>query len=169
MRCFCLLQICPRYRFFGDTVNTAARVQSRSEWGRIWLSGSTVEALTRGDAPSPMRNWELYPLGEFWFKGKGHLAVWEVEVRARRRLSFQEIAELETNISVHMTEASAAARSQLRSLFMLVPDFQSRESQRAMLTSSTGLVTCLGDGVQSLRGFLDRALDAAAMCIPQLR
>ena len=41
-------KLLPRFRLFGDTVNTAARMETTSEPGRVQLSPSTVELLRKG-------------------------------------------------------------------------------------------------------------------------
>ena len=59
-------KLLPRYRIFGDTVNTAARMETSSEPGRVHLSDSAAEIL-RGSLPPDLG---LTPRGEISVKGK---------------------------------------------------------------------------------------------------
>ena len=59
-------KLLPRYRIFGDTVNTAARMETSSEPGRVHLSASAAEIL-RGSLPPDLG---LTPRGEISVKGK---------------------------------------------------------------------------------------------------
>ena len=57
-----------QYDIWGDTVNTAARMESHSEIGRIQISESTYE-LVKGEFTTT-------PRGPIEIKGKGTLATW---------------------------------------------------------------------------------------------
>ena len=59
-------KLLPRYRIFGDTVNTAARMESHAERGRVQLSASSAELL-KGRLPPDIG---LTPRGEISVKGK---------------------------------------------------------------------------------------------------
>ncbi|XP_069113745.1 guanylate cyclase soluble subunit beta-2-like [Argopecten irradians] len=54
----------PRYCLFGDTVNTASRMESHGVPGRVHISGSTYQKLVGTE-------YELEPRGEVEIKGKG--------------------------------------------------------------------------------------------------
>ena len=74
-------KLLPRFRLFGDTVNTAARMETTSEPGRVQLSPSTVELLRKG-LPSDLA---LAERGVVDVKGKVR-ARWRVpESEGRRR------------------------------------------------------------------------------------
>ena len=59
-------KLLPRYRIFGDTVNTAARMETNAEPGRVQLSASSAELL-KGHLPPDIG---LTPRGEISVKGK---------------------------------------------------------------------------------------------------
>lgn len=65
-------------------MNTSARLESMAPWTKIWLSDSTCKLLqTRPMIHGSDENefdWGLVALGAYWFKGKGNLNVWEVDV-----------------------------------------------------------------------------------------
>jgi class 3 adenylate cyclase len=64
-----------QYDIWGDTVNTASRMESSGEVGRVNLSGSTC-ALVREQAGSLF---DLTPRGKVHAKGKGEVEMWFVE------------------------------------------------------------------------------------------
>jgi class 3 adenylate cyclase len=57
----------PRFKLFGDTVNTASRMESTCEPGRIQISPTAFELLTK----STTHAFELEKRGEIQCKGKG--------------------------------------------------------------------------------------------------
>ena len=59
-------KLLPRYRIFGDTVNTAARMETNAEPGRVQLSSSSADLL-RACLPPDI---SLTPRGEISVKGK---------------------------------------------------------------------------------------------------
>ncbi|XP_012250694.1 soluble guanylate cyclase 89Da-like [Athalia rosae] len=64
----------PRYCFFGDTVNTAARMQTTSEPGKVHISPRTKELL-------PSERYKTESRGNVWVKGKGEMETfWLVEI-----------------------------------------------------------------------------------------
>ena len=63
-----------RFQVFGDTVNTASRMESTGEAGRVQVSGSTAEALRAAGAPHALRY-----RGKTQAKGKGELDTYWLE------------------------------------------------------------------------------------------
>lgn len=62
-----------QYDVWGDTVNVASRMESHGEPGRIQISGSTYELITRDFACTPR--------GEIAVKGRGMLRTWYLDSR----------------------------------------------------------------------------------------
>lgn len=56
------------YDLWGDTVNTASRMETSGEAGRIQVTGEVVEALQDG--------YRFEPRGEVEIKGKGRMRTW---------------------------------------------------------------------------------------------
>jgi len=78
-----------RFKLFGDTVNTASRMQSLSDPGKIQISEKTFKKLVGG---SKSRSYVFSPPRQVQAKGKGVMNTWFVE----RMRSEKEIAELES-------------------------------------------------------------------------
>ena len=64
-------KLLPRYRIFGDTVNTAARMETSSEPGRVQLSSSSAALLSPQLPPEIV----LVKRGEIDVKGKVRLGL----------------------------------------------------------------------------------------------
>ena len=67
----------PRYRLFGDIVNTAARMETRSEPGRLHVAETAAELLKKSGM------FKLTDRGEIAVKGKGIMRTYFVDGRLR--------------------------------------------------------------------------------------
>lgn len=72
-----------RFQLFGDTVNTAARMESTSVRNRIQLSESTAKLLIEAGKES----WIVKREGEVAAKGKGMMQTWWLKCKVKFPIS----------------------------------------------------------------------------------
>ena len=76
-----------RFELFGDTINTASRMESTGEAGKIQLSEETAELLRMDN----MEKWLTKRDKKITAKGKGELQTyWAEKNTASKRISFEE-------------------------------------------------------------------------------
>ena len=93
----------PRFQLFGDTVNTASRMESTGQPGQIQVSDATA-ALLRASTAS----FRLRYRGRVAAKGKGEVDTWWLSGQVA---SFTAPAAGDLNSSLHGGTAAAAALS----------------------------------------------------------
>lgn len=70
---------CPRYTFFGDTVNVASRMESHGYPMCVHVSAETRLQLLREGAFAPE---DFAPVGERYIKGKGAMETYFLKARS---------------------------------------------------------------------------------------
>mmetsp|Transcript_15183 Transcript_15183/g.37249 ORF Transcript_15183/g.37249 Transcript_15183/m.37249 type:complete len:1173 (+) Transcript_15183:65-3583(+) len=79
-----------RFQLFGDTMNTAARMESSGERNRIQLSQATVDLLTKADRS----HWFISRGNKIFLKGKGNMQTyWLRRTAVQRSKSFDSSDE----------------------------------------------------------------------------
>ncbi|XP_076546019.1 soluble guanylate cyclase 89Da isoform X2 [Osmia lignaria lignaria] len=76
----------PRYCFFGDTVNTASRMQTTSEPGRIHISADTKTLL-------PQDRYHVESRGLVWVKGKGNMETYWLSDKQKTNIISVEVIQ----------------------------------------------------------------------------
>jgi len=79
-----------RFQLFGDTINTASRMESTGIKGMIQVSNDTAELLSQ----SGKSHWLVRREGLVTAKGKGQLQTFWVRIQSKRQQSLQEVNEV---------------------------------------------------------------------------
>jgi len=88
----------PHYTLFGDTVNTASRMESNSEAMRIHISASTYQLLVN----HPTTQYDMLARGELEVKGKGIMLTYWLESSG----PFQKPRKSRASTSSHVSNRS---------------------------------------------------------------
>jgi len=131
--------VCPRYRYFGDTVNTAARLESKAPWGKIWVSEATKGLLQqprRYSSMPSMYNWQLMPLGNFWFKGKGNLPVYEVDMIDQPHRNQVLVCDIKDEDKCRTEQVALVARKRMSAL-LESPSLKLKSSDHTLFARSS--------------------------------
>eukprot|EP00934_Nitzschia_sp_Nitz4_P002211 Nitzschia sp. Nitz4//scaffold363_size14950//383//8108//NITZ4_008904-RA/size14950-snap-gene-0.0-mRNA-1//1//CDS//3329549257//2211//frame0 len=151
-----------RFQLFGDTVNTAARMESTGTSDKIQLSSETARLVAEGFRKDV---WTVPRTDQIEAKGKGKLQTFWLEY------SVNETISLASHSTMSSTDSVSASGSQevidQESSVIHIPDSEKRKQDRSVQWITSMLQRFLQRVIAMRGGVNDATLDTASL--PRLR